>query len=270
MTVDEIIEKIRNGEIDCNNQQSFFSKLLKGLLLKLTEDIIIRDKHVPHVILNTGDDTMWLLEKEYDYKKEPYEVTNEQYIYQTKPRCVVSPGSLDTVPDQLTNPYSRGQLQFEYDDQLMVLSGEMRRMPVKINVDLTYLLDSFTDLMTMTQIIFTKLAYIRNFKFVYLGQTIMASYRVPDNIQGDHLAEIDGTVTESKDRKISMSLEVESTLPVYDPKTIVDASKLITHTISNLDIIPKNQLNSNNKLSPHEISTRHPQTRSGYKGFGSR
>lgn len=259
MSPEEIILAIRRDEIDCNNSQSFFSKLVKALLINLTEEISIRNKPVPHVILNTGDDTMWLLEKEYDYSKEPQEVTNEQYIYMTKPRCVVTPGSIDTVPDQLTNPYSRGQFQFEYEDTLLTLSAEFRRIPIKVNIDLNYIFDSFTDLMGMLQQVVTKLAYIRTYKFVYMGQTIQATYKIPESFDGEHMAEMDGGTSDSKDRKLTMQLELESTLPVFNPQTVVDASKLITKTVSKLSTPVKN-----------EINERYPQTRSGYRGFGSR
>ena len=38
MEVKEIVEKIRKGEIDINNQELFFSTLIKGLILKLNEE----------------------------------------------------------------------------------------------------------------------------------------------------------------------------------------------------------------------------------------
>ena len=52
---DKIALKMRKGEIDCNNQELFFSILIKGLLTKLNKDIYIRQQSVPHVIINTGD-----------------------------------------------------------------------------------------------------------------------------------------------------------------------------------------------------------------------
>lgn len=254
----ELVDKIRTGEVDINIHQLFFSKLIKALLLNLTELMTVRGDHVPHMIINTGDDTMWLLEKDYNYAKEPYENTNEQYIYQRIPRAVVTPSSLDTVPDQLTNPYVRGEFQYEYDGVIQTFSAECRRMPVKINVEVKYYLDSFTDMLEIIQHCITKLAYIRNYKFVYLGQTILATYKIPEAFDGEHMADMDGTTQDNKNRVVSLQLEVESTLPVYEERTAVPADLVIINPQQNLH-------------TPHdEVSTRDNSTRAGYRGFGAR
>ena len=253
----ELVEQIRRGEADINIHQLFFSKLIKAFMLNISEQMTVRGQMVPHMIINTGDDTMWLLEKDYNFAKEPYENTNEQYVYNIVPRCVIDVGSMDTVPDQLTNPYTRGYFQYEKDGQIKTFSAEVRRMAVKINLDLKYYVSSFTDMLELAQHIMTKLAYIRTFKFVYMGQTIRASYKVPEVFDGEHLADMDGTTQENKNRIISMSLEVESTLPVYAEQTVVEAGNVIINPQQNLHM-------------PNEVSTRDIETRSGYRGFGAR
>ena len=255
----ELVEQIRRGEVDINIHQLFFSKLIKALMLNLTEQMTVRGQQVPHMIINTGDDTMWLLEKDYNFAKEPYENTNEQYVYNTVPRCVMDVGSLDTVPDQLTNPYVRGYFQYEKDGQIKTFSAEMRRMPVKVNIDLKYYVSSFTDMLELSQHVITKLAYIRTFKFVYMGQTIRASYKIPETFDSEHLTDMDGTTTDNKNRIISMSLEVETTLPTYMPQTVVEAGNVIVNPQQNL------RMDNGN-----EISTRDITTRAGYRGFGAR
>lgn len=254
-----LTEQIRAGLVDINIHQLFFSKLIKGLMLNLNESVTVRGQGVPHMILNTGDDTMWLLEKDYNFAQEPQENTNEQYVYNIIPRGVIDVGSLDTVPDQLTNPYIRGYFQYEKDGQIQTFSAEMRRMAVKVNIDLKYYVSSFTDMLELSQHIMTKLAYIRIFKFVYMGQTIIASYKIPETFDGEHLAELDGTTTDNKNRVISLSLEVESTLPVYNYQTVIEADKMITNPQQNLRMD-----------KGHEISTRDITTRAGYRGFGAR
>lgn len=230
----ELISQIQSGEVDCNNQQLFFSLLIKGLLTDLTRSFKIRGENLPHVIFNTGDDTMWLLQKEYDFSKEPHEVTNEQYIYNRKPRCAVTLGSMDTIPDQLSNPYTRGDLQIISDDKTYTLSAEFRRLPVRVNVTLKYILDSFTDMLELMQHVMTKMQYIKTYKFSYLGQTILASYSIPDSFSGEFPVELDGTTSDSKDRVVELSLEVESTLPVYDQRTI-SSRTVITKPVLNLN-----------------------------------
>ena len=43
-----LTNKIREGEIDINNQSLFFSVVIKGLLNKLYKDLKIRDVYIPH------------------------------------------------------------------------------------------------------------------------------------------------------------------------------------------------------------------------------
>lgn len=254
-----IVSKLRSEELDCNDTQLFFSTLIKGLMTDLNRLIKIRNVPVPHMIINTGDDTMWLLEKDYDRSKEPFENTNEQYIYGIVPRCIVNLGSLDMVPDQLTNPYARGQFQYEYEDQLYTLSAEFRRMPVKVQVTLKYVFDTFRDVLEMMQHVCCKLAFIRTFKFVYLGQTISCTYKIPESVDDQHMTEITGDATESRDRIVELTLEVESNLPVYSSPTITEDVR-IAHPIQNLT-------NKGN-----EIASRDYASRSGYRGsrFGKR
>lgn len=249
----DTITKLRTGELDCNNNQLFFSTLIKGLMVDLRSFMKIRGIPVPHMIINTGDDTMWLLEKDYDHSKEPCEVTNEQYVYNIVPRCVVSLGAIDMVPDQLTSPYSRGNFQYDSGTELFTLSAEFRRMPVKINVTLKYLLDSFTDALEMLQHVVTKLAFIRTFKIVYLGQTISCSYKIPESYQDEHQVELSGDTTESRDRTIELSLEVETNIPVFSPGTITK-TVYIAHPVQNLT------------HNTHEIASRDFASRSGYRG----
>ena len=93
-----LINKIRRGEIDINNQSLFFSIIIKGLMRKLYDDLTIRDIKIPHIILNTGDDLMYLEVKGHDQSKEPYEITNEDHVYNMIPRCIVNPKGINLLP----------------------------------------------------------------------------------------------------------------------------------------------------------------------------
>lgn len=257
MTSKEIVYAMRKGEIDCNNQQLFFATLLKGLMVDLKTFMRIRGIPVPHEIINTGDDTMWILEKDYMRSKEPYENTNEQYVYNIVPRCVVTLGSIDMVPDQLTNPYARGVFQYDDGEQLLTLNAEVRRMPVKCSVTLKYILDSFTDALEMLQHACTKLAFIRKFNIVYLGQTIGCTYKIPESFEDQHLAELQGDTRDDRNRTIELQLELESNIPVYSPQTVTEI-KLIAKT-------PYKITNKN-----HEIASGDASTGPSARKFGSR
>ena len=219
--------KIVKGEIDVNNQELFMSTLFKALLHNLNHQMMLRDKNIPHFILNTGDDIMWLENKGQDNSKEPYQVSNEDYIYNSVPRCMVNLGGIEVLEDQITSPYSRGEFEITVDDILQAFSAEFRRMPLKFSVTLKYYLDSFTDVLSVTQYIITKLLFIRTFKFDYLGQMIEASYKVPTSFDDEKNITFDGGTTEQKLRTIELTLEVETNMPVYDERTAIGSGNRI-------------------------------------------
>lgn len=241
-----IVEQIRGGEIDINNQELFFSSLIKGVMLGLNKDVKIRNIPVPHFIVHTGSDALYLENKGQDMSIEPYEVSNESYVYTTIPRCVVSPGGIDLLPDQLTNPYTLGQLQYDSGSEILNLTGEFRRIPLKLTVELQYFTDSYRDMLELVQQVITKLTFVRTFHITYMGQSIICSYKIPESFSGEHLTDLDGTTQEDKSHKLSLSIEVETNLPVYMEKTIMPSDKIISNwTYTEIDSISRDKLTSN-------------------------
>lgn len=226
----DLVQKIRNGTIDINNQELFFSALIKGLMINLNKDISIRDIPVPHIIVHTGSDALYLERKGQDYSLEPMQVSNENYVYNIVPRCVVTPGGIDLMPDQLTNPYVQGQLQFDSGEGIINLAGEMRRLPLKLSVELKYFTDSYRDMLELVQQTLTKLAFIRTYHITYMGQTIVCSYKIPESFSGEHITELDGTTQDEKCHTLSLSVEIETTLPVYMKETIMPTDAIISST----------------------------------------
>lgn len=227
MSLEKIIEDIRSGEIDINNQELFFSHLIKGLMLKLNKDISIRGIPVPHMIIHTGSDALYLEKKGQDNSLEPFQITNENYIYNISPRCVVNPGGIDLVLDQLTNPYTLGQLQYDDGEMLYNLCGEFRRIPIKLTVELKYFTDTYRDLLELVQQTITNLAFVRTYNITYMGQQITCSYKIPEAFSGEHMTEIDGATQDDKSQKLSLSIEVETNIPVYEKRTIMSADQYI-------------------------------------------
>lgn len=244
MTRDELIYKLRKGEIDCNNYESFFSILIRGLVHNLNNQIHLRGKNVPHFILHTGDDIMYRDLQGYDKSKETSEPSNENYVYNEIPRCIVSIGAVDMIPDQLTSPYAIGNFQFEWGDLLLALSAEVRRMPLKVSVDLKYYADSFTDQLNITQQVISNLAFIRVFSITYMGQRIKCSYKIPENLQNEHMTELSGDTNENKNeaRTISLSLELETNFPVYAGATVMPSDQLITKSSWNTWEEPRDRI----------------------------
>ena len=229
-----IVENIRKGVIDINNQELFFSTLIKGALRKLEEDIKIRNISVPHMIVHTGSDAFYLERKGQDMSKEPYSISNEDYIYSIIPRCIANPGSIDILTDQLTNPYSMGHLQYDSGDQLYEMVAEFRRMPIKLGLELKYETDSYRDMLELIQQIISKLMFIRTYDITYMGQTIKCSYRLPENFSDEHLMDIDGKTQDNKTHSLTISIEIETNLPVYEPRTIMSANQFIKRTKLNI------------------------------------
>lgn len=217
----EIITKIRRGEIDINNQSLFFPIVIKGLLLKLNEQLKIREGKVPHYIVHTGDDTMYLSVKGQNAAIEPLEISNEDFVYASVPRCLVTMEGLNIETDQLTCPYTRGIMQYESDNSVYTMSGEFRRVPIKLTVNCKYYVDSWGDLLELTQQIISKLAFIQTYHVSYLGQSITCSYTIPTSVDGEYTTELDGTTQDNKLRTTELSLELETNFPVWEPRTMV-------------------------------------------------
>lgn len=219
--------KIIKGEVDVNNKELFMSTLFKALLHSLNNQISLRDEKIRHFVLNTGDDIMWLENKGQDNSKEPYQVSNEDYIYNTIPRGIVNMETIEVLEEQVTNPYTRGNFIIEDDDILSGFNAEFRRVPIKMTVSLKYYLDTFTDVLAVTQKIISKMLFIRTFKFDYMGQTIEASYKVPTSYSHEKNITFDGGTTEQKLRTIDLSLDVETNIPIFDERTVIENDKFI-------------------------------------------
>lgn len=231
-----LTNKIREGEIDINNQSLFFSAIIKGLLNKLYKDLKIRDIYIPHFILNTGDDTMYLQVKGQNQAIEPLEVSNEDYVYSQIPRCIVNPKGITLIPDQLTSPYSNGVFQYESEDEVTTFSAEFRRMPFTMSFELKYILDSFNDVLDLTQQIISKLAFIQTYNITYMGQSIICSYKIQEDIESEYDINIDGSYNEDKHRKVSMSITVESNFPIFNNRSVIQNDHFIRTTQGEINV----------------------------------
>lgn len=231
--IKRVVDNIRHGVLDVNIQELFLSTLIKGLLFNLNKDIKVRDINIPHMILHTGDDRMWIETKGYDASIEPLNISNENSVYSIIPRCIVNPANIDMEVGQLTSPYSIGSLQYTVnngdDAGVYMLSGEFRRVPLKLSVELKYQTESYTDMLELIQYIITQLLFIRTFDIVYMGQKIKCSYKIPENFSEEHTMEIDGATSDSRLHSLNLSIEVETNIPVFNNKTIVPTT-IITGT----------------------------------------
>lgn len=230
----EIFEKISRGDIDINNSQQFLSTVIKSFISNLNGQIKLHNKTVPHFILNTGDDIMYLENKGQNNAIEPGTVSNEDYIYNSIPRCILDVKSIEVLEDQITSPYTRGYFEISDEDTIQNFNAEFRRIPLKLSIDLKYYLDSFSDVMNITQKVISKMLFIRVFNFDYLGQTIQASYKVPTSYDHEKDIAFDGGSTEQKVRTISLSIDIETNMPVFDEKTVILSDEFIKTYLYNI------------------------------------
>lgn len=228
----KIQEKIMTGEINPNLTESFFGECIKAALLWMNDHISLKGRKIPHFIMNTGDEMMYRELMNYYYDRGQG-VTDEDFVYNTVPRCVVSPGAMNTLPDQLTQPYSRGVFEIEVDDSLYEFSAETRRLPIQISLSLKYIIDSFTDCLSLTQSFFTGLLYIQTFKFVYMGETVVCSLKMPDGVDVEKLSTVEFG-TEGRFKTINIELTLDTNIPVYDPRTAVSTDRIITKVDNNI------------------------------------
>lgn len=217
----ELREKIIRGEVDINAQENFFKTLYRGFLYDINKKIKIRDCEIPHFVLNTGDDTMFLEVKGQDHSKEPLEVVNEDYVYNQIPRAMVQFNGVNMQTDQLTNPYSRGKFNLKYKDFMYGVTAEFKRMPIKCEASVKYYFDNFSDLLDATQSLITNLAFVNDYGISYMGQTVFCTYDLPDTVDPQLQLEFDGITTDSKNRTIEINYEIESNIPVYMPRTVI-------------------------------------------------
>lgn len=229
--VKQVWNDIKNGELDINSQQLFLSIVSKGFIYKLNRNIMLRNKFIPHYILNTGDDIMYLEVKGQNQAIEPLEVSNENYVYAQIPRCMIQPLGINIQTDQLTSPYSYGNFQVDAGDMVYDFHAEFRRIPITYEFELKYYLDNFLDSLDAIQKIITGLAFINRFDVIYLGQKIECSYKIPDDYKTEYMMEFDGITTDLKYRTITVPIQVDTNLPVIYKDTVIPSTATIKETI---------------------------------------
>lgn len=227
----QLWENIRKGVVDINNQQLFFSIVAKGFIYKLNQNLKLRGLNIPHYILNTGDDIMYLEIKGQDHSIEPIEVSNENFIYSQIPRCMIQPTGINIQLDQLSNPYSHGKFELIHDDMVYNFRAEFRRIPITYAFTLKYYLDNFIDSLDVIQQIISNLSFVNLFKIIYLGQQIDCSYQIPDSYQNEYMMEFDGITTDSKYRTIQLDLEVSTNIPEIHSETVIPADAFIRKAV---------------------------------------
>lgn len=218
---------IIEGNLDINAQEIFFGALIKGLLWNLNDIVKVRGIDIPHIIVNTGDDKMYLAVKGQDLSIEPGEVSNENYVTNIIPRCIVTPGAINLLLDQLSNPYTRGTYNITDGTDQSAYNSEFRRMPFKFSFSLKYYFDSFTDALEAVQSVISNFAVVKTYSFIYMGQKINCSYTIGDGYNVEKMLEFDGLSAEAKYKTFEFDIEVESNFPIFYNRTTIENTEYI-------------------------------------------
>lgn len=207
-----------------NRDERFFSILTKGALAWLTDNIVMYGKPIRHFIFNTGSSYMYVETNGYEYSIN--EVTDQDMIYMHRPRCIASIGDISIDTAELTQPYIRGVYERLDRGEIRGFNAEIKRIPIQMTLDLTYVLSTFNESIILVQEIMDKMAQQRYFSVVYLGQVIQCSIEFPPGYKID-LNKIDMGSADPNNKTIGLSLNICSNYPAIDTETEEPNSNLI-------------------------------------------
>lgn len=227
------IEKFDNLS---NKDERFFSIVTKGALSWLTRNIILYNKPIKHFIYNTGASIMYVETNGYEMSWN--ETTGEDQIYMSRPRCIVSVGDINIDKNELSQPHVRGiyerEVKYDKDNRVQGFNAEIGRIPITIQLNLTYVLSSFNESIVLTEELISKFIFQQYFNVVYLGQNIMCSIELPESFHIE-TNKIDMTSTETNQKTISCSINLCCNYPRINEKTEMSNDNVITNFNYNLN-----------------------------------
>lgn len=218
----------------------FFGLLIKGTLAWLNKNIILYNKPIKHFIFNTGSSLMYVEANDYQFSWNETSTDNE--IYMHRPRCVVELGDINIQTEELTQPNIRGVYERKNGNMIEGFNADIRRIPIEIDMTLTYVLSNFNESIVLTEELLSKILFQKYFKIVYLGELIECSIEFPQNFHID-LNKIDMTSTEVNQKLISVTIKVCSNYPLINEDTEISNSKVISKLASGVEAYANGDVN---------------------------
>jgi len=210
-----------------NKDERFFSIIIKGLLKWMNTNVVLYDKPINHFIVSTGSSYLYLENNGYEYRIN--ETTGEDMMYMSMPRGVIEISDFMFDMGSLSNNFVRGT--YERIDQITnTIKGynaEIRRIPIEVNIRLTYVLSTFNEALVLMQEMIDKLVYQRFFKVVYLGQIIECGIEFPTSLHPE-LNKIDFSSAETNQKTIQFDLKLTSNYPSINERTEISNEKIIS------------------------------------------
>ena len=207
-----------------NRDERFFAIVIKGLLSWLNRNIVLYDKSINHFIFNTG--SSYLYEESNGYEYSLTEVTGEDSIYMSLPRCLIEMTSIRIPTEELSMPFSRGNYERRNGNQLSGYNAEIRRLPIEINISAKYFLSTFNELIILCEELIDKLMFQRYFNITYLGNIIQCSVEFPADI-ALQINKIDMASAEPNQKTIELNLIICTNYPNINERTEIPTDKVI-------------------------------------------
>lgn len=194
----------------------FMSIVIKGALSFLTRNIVMYGKPIKHFIFSTGSSYMYVETNGYEYSTS--EVSGEDSLYMTMPRCVVEIDGVSIETEELTQPYIRGTYERKIDGNVVGMNAEMRRLPLEIKLKCRYVLSNFNESMILVEEIMSKLVFMKYYNVTYLGNVIKCSIDFPTD-ESIEINKIDMTSSEANQKSVELSLTIKTSYPQINELT---------------------------------------------------
>ena len=217
----------------------FFAIVTKGILAFLNKNVILNGKNVNHFVLHTGSTYLYLEQNNYSFSL--CETTGENYMYNKRPRGVVVLNDINIPFEELTNGYVRGTYEriSSLTNEIKSYNAEIKRMPMEISFNLTYVLSTFSESIILIQELIDKLVFQKYFNIVYLGQKIMCSIEFPQNFKVE-FNKPDLASNEPNQKTVVLDLKLVTNYPCINVQTEVCADRSISSFMMNINAEQKN------------------------------
>ena len=207
-----------------NRDERYFAILVKGLISWLNRNIVMYNKPINHFIFNTGSSYLYIESNGYEYSVS--EVTGEDTIYMSLPRCILEITNIKVPTEELSMPFSRGNYERRNGNQLSGYNAEIQRMPIEMSINAKYYLATFNEEMILAEEIINKLMFQQYFNITYLGNIIQCSIEFPSDL-GIQINKIDMASAEPNQRTIELSLILCSNYPNINERTEIPTDRVI-------------------------------------------
>lgn len=198
----QIIHKIRYPKPDLSKLPfDFFKVVITAFMEDLRRNVRLFQNDLPVYIFNTGDQ---LLTDEW--------VSSQG---QEIPRMVVDVDNMSIQPDQLTNPYQRGEFIITDNRQDIGYSAYVRRIPLLYSLPIKLTVSNIIEALKWQEVLLLLLYRNNVFHFRYYKKDNRAVYRFPEDTTIERNVEF-GFDDSRRYRTLTFTVEVEIQYPAFD------------------------------------------------------